>query len=175
MAKTFMNNDTVGNAVTWSNDSILYLDYETVVMHCWNCRNRLSTSSTRIYGVKVINQSGTLFGWIRFKDIYVNTFSSGFTIEEYACNKGSVDLKDINESLQLQVFPNPCKNKIVIALSFPFKKCLFTLFDINGQILLTKPILDNEVQIDISSLSSGVYFIKLVTENKVIVRKLLKE
>jgi hypothetical protein len=45
----------------------------------------------------------------------------------------------------------------------------------SGQEVLKQTIKNTKTQIDISSLSSGIYFVKLINDKQVEVRKIIKE
>jgi hypothetical protein len=49
------------------------------------------------------------------------------------------------------------------------------LFQPNGQILFSKESMESRSEIDLSTLSSGVYFIRISTENSITVKKIIKE
>ncbi len=82
-------------------------------------------------------------------------------------NKNNQTLFDFN------VYPNPAINKITIEI--PTKESTLTILNVNGQELIKLQIKDNKTQIDISKFDKGIYFIKLKTDNKVEVRKIIKE
>ncbi len=84
----------------------------------------------------------------------------------------SVDDLEIN-SIQLQ--PNPVQNELEISASQSGFKS-FTIYNPIGTAIMDKQINGaNNARIDVSSLQSGIYLIRLITtENKVVVRKLVK-
>jgi hypothetical protein len=45
----------------------------------------------------------------------------------------------------------------------------------SGQEVLTQTIRDTKTEIDISNFASGVYFVKLINDNQVELRKIIKE
>ena len=62
----------------------------------------------------------------------------------------------------LFVFPNPSYSELNIAL--PSNQSLFTIkiYDINGKLVIKK---SNQTKLNISSLSSGQYFIQVIQDN----------
>ena len=51
---------------------------------------------------------------------------------------------------------------------------VLTLSDIEGKIILTQPVFNWQIEIDISAISAGIYFVLLIDENKSeIVRKVV--
>ena len=65
----------------------------------------------------------------------------------------------VNNSLEGLLFPNPAENKISIKLNSAISK--IEILDSKGQLIL----LQKDNSIDISNLPSGIYFVKVFTEN----------
>jgi hypothetical protein len=75
----------------------------------------------------------------------------------------------------IKISPNPAKNNITIEIPQIVKEITLTISNINGKELTSQQIRDSTTQIDISNLASGIYFVKLITEKTVEVRKIIKE
>ncbi|HLN52638.1 MAG TPA: alpha-amylase family glycosyl hydrolase [Lentimicrobium sp.] len=79
-----------------------------------------------------------------------------------------------------QVFPNPAKDEINISLDIPDKQNIrIVLTDLNGQEL--KTVFERNfvpgthtVNVDISGIASGMYFLKLVTKERIEAQKVFK-
>ena len=74
------------------------------------------------------------------------------------------------------LFPNPADSQITISLSESFETDI-RIFDLTGKIMVytaNAPITDN-YKLDISSLPSGVYFIRLSSEAGTVTKKLIKK
>ena len=55
-------------------------------------------------------------------------------------------------------------------------KAEIQLFDIYGKILQTVPVIDEEIQLDLTSYASGVYFVKAVLNGQIMsVRKVIRD
>jgi hypothetical protein len=81
-----------------------------------------------------------------------------------------------NQQTGVIVYPNPAKDKVFIVMdSRVIKSFRIELFQPNGQILFSKESMESRSEIDLSSLSSGVYFIRISTENSITVKKIIKE
>jgi hypothetical protein len=80
-----------------------------------------------------------------------------------------------------RIFPNPVSNILTATFNAPVSSTyLVVVLDINGKKLLSKTIMatsgNNQVQINVSALSNGVYFMKLLNnENTISVQKFLKQ
>jgi len=80
---------------------------------------------------------------------------------------------DINKSKSnIDFFPNPIKESFQIT-GFS-GKALLKLIDINGKVLLTKHVTENE-RIILSTLPKGLYLFRLITSDNVTESKLIKE
>ncbi len=85
----------------------------------------------------------------------------------------------IKESEKIEnnnIFPNPTNNKLNIGLlPKTGQSTLIIIYDTNGQELLKYQTSDDKLQIDISNLASGIYFVKLINEKTVEITKILKK
>jgi photosystem II stability/assembly factor-like uncharacterized protein len=63
-----------------------------------------------------------------------------------------------NNKLELSFYPNPVVSQITINTP---QKGTFKLFNINGEIVLQKNIINQNTTIDVSNLSKGIYFYQL--------------
>ena len=84
----------------------------------------------------------------------------------------------INISQQFaQVYPNPFHDNISITTSH-IGEAKLTMYTIDGKLILDKSIYTNQspINIELSNLTTGVYFIKLIAENnqEILVKKVLK-
>jgi hypothetical protein len=104
-----------------------------------------------------------------------------FQIQSTSAAKGGVEITNsLTENTKLELFPNP-SNQIANLHYFLTEdsKVSVSLFDVNGKKI--KSILNNElqlsgdkmIQIDNSGLSKGIYFIKVVVNNKISNLKML--
>ncbi len=79
-----------------------------------------------------------------------------------------------NNTPQMQVFPNPCNDKLNIKLDeFNGNKAIFNITDITGKVLLSGT-LKNKISIDVSHFSNGCYFIEVETDNHKTINKFVK-
>ena len=80
-----------------------------------------------------------------------------------------------NLNNQFSVYPNPAHEKITIEIPGTAKESTLTILNINGQETLSYKITESKTQIDISKLTTGVYFVKLITDKTVDVSKVIIE
>ncbi len=135
---------------------------------------------------------GTNFGLLNMYYIYINDESSylrcvkldGATIYDYEpmyrsdCladpeqNCGTVSTTDANNLDQLEIYPNPVTDYIIINGSIESFK--YTLYDLFGRKVLSADYGSTNSRIDISSLISGTYFIKIEHNNNFTTKKVIK-
>jgi len=72
---------------------------------------------------------------------------------------------NLNE--EIIIFPNPANNKINIILGMN-KRSDITLFDVNSRLIYSKKSSEKRDVIDISNLSNGIYFVRVIGERSTI-------
>ncbi|MGQ0829616.1 MAG: glycoside hydrolase family 9 protein [Bacteroidota bacterium] len=97
-----------------------------------------------------------------------------------ACNitTGMSALKAINSGLVQAVYPQPAENKVTIKFYEQQTKLNYIVFDISGKELMNKTNIVNPgetLDIELSSIAAGIYFIKVNTADKTEVRKIIKD
>jgi hypothetical protein len=76
----------------------------------------------------------------------------------------------------ISVYPNPVKDKVNLRINGIIQAdAVIIITDINGKQLQTLKPAGNEVEIDMSSLSTGIYFIKYVDESQTQMIKITKQ
>ncbi|MDD5570512.1 MAG: T9SS type A sorting domain-containing protein [Bacteroidales bacterium] len=79
------------------------------------------------------------------------------------------------DNILFELYPNPANTEITMETSHTTKESILTICSIGGQELIRQKIKNSKTQIDISNLTNGLYFVKLITEKTVEVRKIIKE
>ncbi len=78
----------------------------------------------------------------------------------------TTSIKNINKKDQVFVFPNPSDNFIRVILNQQNNNnCIAMLFDITGNEILKKEVDSNNNIIDIHFFPSGIYFVKITSNN----------
>ncbi len=75
--------------------------------------------------------------------------------------------------VDVSIYPNPVENELNIKTSADVIDKIATVFDINGRRVLNMKLKSNTI--NVSSLTSGVYFLRLESEGKTIKRKFIKK
>lgn len=81
-------------------------------------------------------------------------------------------LNEKENDVAISVYPNPTNDFITIA--FPVKG-MIEISDSKGQVIKKYNCNSKEIKIDIKNLSSGTYFIKIKTDNDILIKKFIKE
>lgn len=90
--------------------------------------------------------------------------------------QASEDNSSIQEDIlsDVKLFPNPVSDKLFLKTeSIIPKETRIVVLDINGREVLSLPLLVNEI--DVSSLSSGLYYLKLQTTKENFTQKFVKQ
>ncbi len=82
-------------------------------------------------------------------------------LRDYINGGGVTGVKDIREKMTVHVYPNPASDILNIESNTPLS--ILQVFDLNGREILTDLKAANTI--NISMLSSGVYFVKLFDKN----------
>ncbi len=72
----------------------------------------------------------------------------------------ATSVQENNEQLTVNISPNPANNIINIVLNGSLGNAEIAIYNIYGQKILVSQIFGNDLQVDVSGLSPGVYFIK---------------
>ena len=83
-------------------------------------------------------------------------------------------LSVIDETLvDLSIYPNPVEDQLTVKTSTDVINKIATVFDINGKRVLNMKL--KSTKIDVTSLTSGIYFLRLESYGKTMKRKFIKK
>lgn len=76
----------------------------------------------------------------------------------------------------ISVYPNPAKDKVVLSISDfnPSETNSMSLLDAKGNEIIAHSVTQNNTEMDISQLKSGIYYFKVVKSEKMLYYKLVK-
>ncbi|WP_372752093.1 Ig-like domain-containing protein [Mariniflexile sp.] len=100
------------------------------------------------------------------------TSDKGITLAEvevYGTNTLSVNNEVANKTI---IVPNPVKDEFRITESVG---AMVEIYNVQGKLLLTKTIENNNQILDISNFNSGLYLLKIAKEGMVITKKIIKK
>ena len=90
---------------------------------------------------------------------------------EYKINCAA-DINELEQKSYINILPNPVQDKLYIET----QTLTIEIYDIYGRRQVTEtPSHQGNLSIDVSNLKSGVYFVKVVTENGETVQRFVKK
>jgi hypothetical protein len=96
---------------------------------------------------------------------------------EVACGVGVDEPPASGPKLEGIIYPNPSSSsRIIIEILTPLDKCTFiTIYNINGQEILSCKIIKAKTEVDVSGMTSGFFYVKISGSDGIIVRKFVKQ
>jgi hypothetical protein len=133
-------------------------------------------ATDKYLALKLIVGGNTFFGWARFD---VLESSASFTIKDYAfestpntciqAGQTSLGLNENSNKNDFSIFPNPCNSSTTIKTKVNLNNATITIYNAFGQALKqVKNISGHTISLYRENLPSGLYFIGLTEENKII-------
>jgi hypothetical protein len=100
-------------------------------------------------------------------------------VSVYYCGDDTLGVNEIaaNKS-NFNIYPNPAKDNFSIELLNQIEKngkAFISVYNIQGQLLIQQPIRQTKTEVDISTLATGVYIVKIEDSTNTIFKRLIKE
>ncbi len=118
-------------------------------------------------------------------DTYTNSYQTGYVpgnVSEIVCDNSSfarstyttTSVRDI-ETTSLKLYPNPAGKTITLSdINTSAGEARVSIFSLNGQLVYEENVyVSSSVILDVSSLKSGTYLLKMVSNDRVETRKLI--
>ena len=88
-----------------------------------------------------------------------------------------VQIAGINEYSPkgINIYPNPAQNNLIIENISPNKDATLSIYNIQGQLLSRKTLIQTKTSIDISNFADGFYYVTLQTDKGITTKKFIKE
>jgi len=122
----------------------------------------------------LVGQSNVIFRIVFHSDQALNQL--GVNIDDFVIN-GVLSNESFNQS-SISIYPNPSKGIYNVSFSDQIPTSI-EVFDLTGKIIVTKdPIYttnNNEVSLDLSTVAQGIYFVKILVDDKQVVKRIIKE
>ncbi|MDD5570645.1 MAG: T9SS type A sorting domain-containing protein [Bacteroidales bacterium] len=128
---------------------------------------RISDNNNVMLDAKSFSNTFSLIYSVRNGDGTFNIYLLQWTL-------GTTEVNNAISNSDFRIFPNPACNQICVETIENHINGSVYITNINGQELIRQQIKDSKTQINISNLPSGIYFVKLVTDKTVEVRKIIK-
>jgi len=101
--------------------------------------------------------------------VFNNVGSSLFVAKLFV---GTIGISDLEKNSLINIFPNPSSDFITV--NIPLNSDI-EIVNINGQVIRKFKNSQSQTKIDISSLTNGIYFIKVKVNSETIIRKIIKQ
>ncbi|MBK8344345.1 MAG: T9SS type A sorting domain-containing protein [Bacteroidetes bacterium] len=112
-----------------------------------------------IPGATSINYVATLAGnyKCRVTKMVTGCFKNSNVINiSIPCKEG-----ELTSDNKMHIFPNPSNQKITISFDYEINpNSEFTIVDVTGKVVIAFSMTSNKIEIDITKLATGVYFVK---------------
>jgi len=165
-------------------DVSIKTDETCLVTITWEASDGISGAMYNVYKddvlVAEIHLNNTYSESIEFDEIFEWCIETVCEQEnsERKCITNEVCRVGINETEPNNVylfFPNPAHDRLTVkSQTLPPSNAKIELLNINGALISTHFFTDNEAQISLENVPSGIYFVRIQTEKEVITRKVVK-
>ncbi|MBC7642888.1 MAG: T9SS type A sorting domain-containing protein, partial [Flavobacterium sp.] len=99
----------------------------------------------------------------------------GVVVDDFVIESAPLGLNNYDLS-KIGIYPNPSKNIFKVALGEVVPKSL-EVYDIAGKVIISQKdfkIIGNETQLDLTNASSGIYFVKIATDEQTTTKRIIK-
>jgi len=97
--------------------------------------------------------------------IYI--FNCGTVTYKYYGKKVASNIVSKRNIEYLHIYPNPVSNNLIVEINLHCNSANYTIYNFQGKTVLNGSIVKRE-NIDTSHLESGIYFIKIITDDNLI-------
>jgi hypothetical protein len=116
------------------------------------------------------------------KDLVTNTaaiyfdFNEPIFTNEAILNKKTNKTSEIQREIDFLLYPNPATEQITLQLPQQLEgESNVFLYSIDGRLLTKKTIVEENLTLDVRTLSKGIYFIQIKNKTQFGVKKFVKE
>jgi len=109
------------------------------------------------------------------RDLFLGNYAGGLAFFN-SSNVNAVGMKELINENDILIYPNPASEKITITLNDgSYSEITVRCFDILGHEVFDISTYNKVIQIDVSKLSKGLYFIQLQNEENASLKPLMKK
>ncbi|MBK9591292.1 MAG: T9SS type A sorting domain-containing protein [Crocinitomicaceae bacterium] len=102
-----------------------------------------------------------------------NSTRSNKTASSFDGGGSTAEIQDEDLGL-ISIYPNPANEMLTLHIDNPELFQTYEITDLNGRVIASGTILTNNTNIDLYSMESGVYMIRLISDDKTVVNKFVK-
>ncbi len=146
----------------------------------WTGVNQADAYEVRRDGVLLSTQSETTFAETLEDGIYTycvvaKTNEGAYSSPAYVSVTIGITGTEENQDLNVNVYPNPSNGTFNINVNGNAKDVKYVVYNYQGQMVMSNMISNNSEQINLNGMAKGVYFLRIIADNQVSVRKLVVE
>lgn len=112
-------------------------------------------------------QNGNYSVWV--------TNSNGCTAMSVKFDVGWLGIAEIKDENSILIFPNPANEDITINSDLSSKNVVMSIYNIEGQLIMRQKLQKIKTTINISLLERGMYFVKMSTDEGMVMKRFIKE
>ncbi len=162
---------------TWYNSDRYAIDSQN---DCYNCIGAQWTgiNATLTEYSKSLSEF-TSFNNVQFRFVFHSDDSinaKGVVIDDFVV-EGTVLANDSFEFEKVAIFPNPSSDIFKISLGNIIPKSI-EVSDVSGKIIFSQKDfqnIDNEIPLNMTNVSNGIYFVKIATQDQSITKRIIKK
>jgi len=135
---------------------------------CNNPQGYLTHTNSRVDTAVWLTQTGVAMNRDDVVEAAIDWIKNYVAIEE----------KDAFKNTDLNVYPNPAGNYLIIEITSKAHKPIegtVTLSDVNGRVVISQPLRTSKETLNLSGLPPGIYLVKIEVNGVVEHRKVVKE
>jgi hypothetical protein len=113
-------------------------------------------------------------GWVNYAYDGTNQDIWALKVDKYGCEVEGcqlVGIKEIEEDVKILVYPNPAQDFVSIGLPQNYNKVQLCVYNMTGQLVSQKQVIQSIQQIPIPELGNGMYIFVIQNEDRVIGRQ----
>ncbi|MBN2667999.1 MAG: T9SS type A sorting domain-containing protein, partial [Bacteroidales bacterium] len=152
----FLGNDTI-----ICDDATLDIDAGSFASYTWNTGSdeaTITVDEAGTYIVEVTDENGC-------------TATDDIVVDLTVC----IGIDEIGETYRIEVYPNPANDLLNVNYNIKANISELAVVDMFGRVLIQSTIDSNSQQFDVSSLNTGVYFVKIQWSGKTEIIKFIKQ
>lgn len=105
--------------------------------------------------------------------IKINEFYN--STDKPACTANSVGIRNVSREDYFTVYPNPAKSMVTVHSTQGNVRTSYELLDVLGKLVLKGESAVNDFTVPVSDLKQGVYFLRLISNDNMTQKKIIKE
>jgi hypothetical protein len=103
----------------------------------------------------------------------INTSISRSNVKRIQSSPNGLSEIDLNKFVS--IFPNPASSIINVKINTALiKNSMLELYDITGKLIVSQKIVNEDNALNINALSNGIYTVRILSDNKQLVKRIIK-